>query len=297
MRGSDPSQAYLTQEADWRMYRRHFRFLFRTLPLFEAQSPRRMAWLAFGAGSGITLLANALVGVSLRARTRQERMTAEVVEARDALAAANKERLRLGHDLHDGAIQSLYAVQLGLTRTAESVGSSLPGSARVLEETRANVDEVIAELRGFIMAREAGAESTEPVGLDRVLAAMVERLQGTTTAKLCFEAQPGVAARLSTMQAVQLTQLARTALANCLRHAGASRIDVSLRGGADGVRLEIADDGAGFDPNNAANGGLGLTTMQSRAADAGGTLHIGSQPGQGTRIVVELPAVEFGPTS
>lgn len=292
-RAADPRfKTYLAQRVRWRQYGRNFSIFFHTTPLFEAQSPRRLARTATASGAGLTLLATALVGVSLRARARQEHMTAEVLEARDALAAAERERVKLGHDLHDGAIQSLYAVQLGLTLTAENVESSLPDSSRVLNQTRERVDEVITELRRFILARESGAEAVEPVGLDRVLAAMVERLQPTTPAKIGFESQPGAAARLTTAQAVQLTQLARTALANCLRHAGARRIDVTLRGGAGGVSLEITDDGTGFDANQAANGGMGLTTMQSRAAEAGGLLEVRSQPGKGTRIIVSLPVTE-----
>jgi len=280
---------YLARRVPWPMYGRKFSMFIYSTPLFEAQSPRRMAWVASGAATGVTLLASALVGVALRARLRQEGMAVDILEARDALAAAAKERVKLGHDLHDGAIQSLYAVQLGLTRTAENVEASLPNSARVLNETRERVDEVIAELRRFLLARESGEESIAPVGLDRVLGAMVERLEATTAARLSFNAQPGAAARLSTAQAVQLTQLARSALANCLRHAGASEIVVTLGGSEAFVRLEITDNGAGFDLNQPANGGMGLHSMRSRAVEAGGTLEVHSHPGQGTRIVVSLP--------
>jgi len=292
-------RAYLTWTNAWRMYNKGFAVFFHTTPLFDAQSPRRMAWIALGAGAAITVLASALASVSLRARGRQEQMTADVVEARDALAAAEKERERLGHDLHDGAIQSLYAIQLGLTRTSQDVQASVPSAARVLNETRERVDEVISELRRFIVSREAEENKHVAVGLDDVLAAMVVRLQPTTSAELSFHADPDASDRLSVVQVVQLTQIARTALANSLRHAQAQHVKVALQAGDGNVRLEIIDDGLGFDVDaigepakaKTPNGrGMGLQTMRSRAAEAGGTLVVSSKRGEGTQIIVTIPA-------
>ena len=292
-RAADPRfHTYLTERVTWSMFGRRFSIFFYTTPLFEAQSPRRLAKTATVSGAGISLLATALVGLSVRARGRQEKMAAEVIEARDALAAAGRERVRLGHDLHDGAIQSLYAIQLGLTRTAEGVAASLPASARVLGETRERVDEVIAELRQFILAREADAVKSAQGGLERVLTAMIQRLQPTTGTELQFQAEPGASERLSLAQTVQLTQIARSALANSLRHAQAGRVKIALRHSPQAVLLEIADDGIGFDPALAVNEGIGLRTMQARATEAGGTLTVETRPGAGTRIVVQVSVTE-----
>ena len=241
---------------------------------------------------GFTLLATALVAVISRSRGRQESMAAEVLEARDALAAAERERVRLGHDLHDGAIQSLYAIQLGLTRTATEVEATLPASARVLGETRKRVDEVIAELRQFILAREADTTKSEPGGLERVLAAMTQRLQPTTSTQLQIHAESGASERLSLSQTVQLTQIARSALANCLRHAQARQVKITLRHDPQSVCMEIMDDGVGFDPGLSSNGGMGLQTMQARATEAGGTVTVETRAGNGTRIVVQVGVTE-----
>src|SRR5262249_42955608 len=115
---ADPKcKAYLTHRQLWPMYGHRFSLFFYTTPLFEAQSPRRMARIAVVAGTTLTLLASALIGVALRARNVQELMTEQIREARDALAAAQHERNKISRDLHDGTIQSLYAIQLGLGRT------------------------------------------------------------------------------------------------------------------------------------------------------------------------------------
>lgn len=292
-RAADPRfQPYLTKRVKWPMFGRRFSIFFYTTPFFDAQSPRRLAKTATVSGAGITLLATALVGLFMRARGRQESMAADVIEARDALAAAGRERVRLGHDLHDGAIQSLYAIQLGLTRTATEVETSLPASARVLGETRERVDEVIAELRQFILTREADAAKSEPGGLERVLAAMIQRLQPTTITELLYHAEPGASERLSLAQTVQLTQIARTALANALRHAQARQVKIILSHSPRSVVLEIADDGIGFDPSLARNGGMGLRTMQARAAEAEGKLTVKTRPGAGTRIIVQMSVPE-----
>jgi len=270
-------------------YGRSWRLETTSTPHFEAESPRRRAALVGLAGAGLSGLTAALIAVAARARFRQERMTSEISEARDALAATEKEGEKLGRDLHDGAIQSLYAIQLGLTRTAESVASILPAASRILGDTRTRVDEVISELRKYILFREKAREESESPGLAQVLGSMVQRLQLTTAAKLVFESQGNASRSASTSQAVALTQIARTALSNSLRHAQASRIALTLRSDAGAIQFSVEDDGVGFDISKQNNGGMGLRTMRQRVADAGGTLTIDSKPGSGTRILVSLP--------
>ncbi len=289
-RAADPGfSASMTARVPWAMYGKRFSIFFYTTPLFEAQSPRRLARTATAGGAGVTLLASALVGIILHSRQRSEQMTAEIMDARDALAATEKEREKLGHDLHDGAIQSLYAIQLGLSRTAESVAASLPASAQILAGTRHQVDEVIAELRRFILAREQSDESREVPDLEQVLASLVQRLQTTTPASLSFAAAPTSFRDVPVAHAVTLTQVARTALANCLRHAQAKQIKVALQRNHDAIQLTIEDDGAGFDTKQRGGGGVGLHTMRRRITEAGGRLVIESKKGHGTRICASLP--------
>lgn len=262
-------------------------------PRFEADSGRHRAWLVLQAGGGMSLLAAGLVGVSVRARSRQEEMTTEITEARDALAAAETAREKLGHDLHDGAIQSLYAVQLGLTRSAESVRTVSPEASGVMEATRERVDEVIGELRCFLHAGEAKPAATRTPDVGEVLAGMIKRLQPSTTARFELSVAPNVAAVLPPRLAVELAQIARGALANCLRHARADRIRVVLSGDAGRLRLEIADDGVGCDPMRQPPG-MGLRSMQARAQEVGGELVFASAPGKGTRVEVTLPLPDPG---
>ena len=284
------SRPYLTATVQWPMYSERYSIFFHTTPLFEAQSSRRLARTVTTAGAVLTLLATALAGVITRARARQQQMTAEILEARDALAETQKEREKLGHDLHDGAIQSLYAVQLGLSRTAESVNAHLPDEAEGLRETRKRIDGVIAELRRFIQAGAEGRESAETPGLEQVFGSMAGWLRPTTTARLSFEVMPGVSARLNPVQTLALVQIARTALGNALRHAQARQIKLELHGDDTRILLRVEDDGIGFVPEQLEGGGLGLHTMKTRAAGIGAILEIDTQPGRGTRVTVTMPA-------
>ena len=95
---------------------------------------------------------------------------------------------------------------------------------------------------------------------------------------------------------VSLYRIAQEALTNIIRHAHASEVTLELTQRNDGVRLRIHDNGRGFAPHQSShqNGKrhLGLISMSERAEMVGGTLHVGSEPGQGTTIDIFVPIQE-----
>src|SRR6185436_16637043 len=137
-------------------------------------------------------------------------------EARDALAAAHRERQKFSRDLHDGTIQSLYAIQLGLGHTVEKLEAEPAKARREFSAVRRELDDVIAEIRRFITA-EAGTD--KKVDFCGVLHALVDRLRAGTTADIALRCDQGASQRLTGDQAVQLANIAREALSNSLRHA------------------------------------------------------------------------------
>lgn len=289
---ADPRfEAYLTHRLVWPMYRQKYLLFFYTTPLFEAQSPRRLAKLAMIAGTILTLLATALVGVVQRARQRQERMTDQIREARDALAAAQREREKFSRDLHDGTIQSLYAIQLGLGHTAEKIEGNPAQARREFALVRRELDAVIAEIRQFITA-ESGPNGR--VDFSSVLEALVERVRNGTKALVTLHCDPTASRQLTGDQGVQLANITREALSNSLRHANPQHVDIRLSSDRHFLILEIADDGTGFDPASPGRSGVGLTSMTARTGEIGGTLDIQSAPGQGTRVVIRVPADRTG---
>jgi signal transduction histidine kinase len=287
-RATDPAfKPYLAHRQMWRMYGLKFSIYFYTTPLFEAQSPRRLAKVAMAAGAALTLLASALVGVAQRAHNRQELLTEQIREARDALAAAQQERNKISRDLHHGTIQSLYAIQLGLDHLVEKLEAEPSKARRELSAMRTELDAVIAEIRQFITA-EAGAD--KPVDFSAVLQALVQRASPGTTAKIASHCDAVASQRLSGDQAVQLAGIVRETLSNSLRHGKPQRVEIALYSDFETLVLEISDDGTGFDPTAPRRVGVGLTSMTARTQEMGGTLDIQSAPGKGTRVVVRVPA-------
>ncbi len=289
-RAVDPQfKPYLDYRQTWSMYGVRFSIYFYTTPLFEAQSPQRLANVTMAAGLGITLLATALVGVSTRARLRQDRLNEQIREARDALSAAHSERNRISRDLHDGTIQSLYAIQLGLGATVEKLTGDPSRAGRGLSAVRRELDIVIAEIRQFITTE---IEAEPSADLSAVLHALRERAATGTTAQIELNCDSRADHRLMGNHAVQLANIVREALSNSLRHAAPSHIEISLRSEPEAIVLQIADDGAGFDPQAPPRTGVGLGSMASRAREIGGTMDLQTAPGKGTRVTVRVPVAQ-----
>ncbi len=285
-KAADPAfKPYLSYRHAWPMLGHRFTLFFYTTPLFEAQSPRRLARTAAAAGLVVTLLATALVGVFARARNREDSLTRQILEGRDALAAAQRERVKISRDLHDGTIQSLYAIQLGLAHTAGRMRLEPAHAGSELSLAQRELDAVIAEIRQFITTE---GESGKPVDLGTVLEALAQRMRTGSTARIGVRCDPAASARVTGDEAVQLANIAREALSNALRHGRPERVDMDLRLEKECVVLEIVDDGEGFNPEAGRGSGLGLASMAARAREAGGALVVVSSRGKGTHVVVRL---------
>jgi signal transduction histidine kinase len=88
---------------------------------------------------------------------------------------------------------------------------------------------------------------------------------------------------------LEVYRVAQEALGNAVRHAHAHEIAIRIERAPHGLRLQIHDDGIGFDPRHVDPRGLGLTGMRERAALLGGRLRVASRPGSGTRVVLLVP--------
>jgi signal transduction histidine kinase len=148
-------------------------------------------------------------------------------------------------------------------------------------------------------ARESLAEARSLVGglasaqlqsgtLEDALRRITERTSAELDLPASFAAD-GTSRRLPAATEVVLLRTGQEALANVRKHAAARNVAVQLSYGSDRVRLEVTDDGAGFDPA-VVNGGYGLRGMRARVAEAGGTIDVRSAPAQGTSVQVEVPA-------
>jgi len=209
---------------------------------------------------------------------------------RVATLAVIDERDRIGRDLHDGIIQSLYGVGLSLEDIEQLM---LDEPAQAAARVDAAIDAIhiaIADIRHFILGlRPSLAGTHDLVGS---LAALVESSRLATLIDLEFEADVDLGAirRLDDAVTTQLIHLAREALSNVMRHSKASRATVRLSGDEAAIHLTISDNGVGFEPPTDGRADhQGIANMRERAAAIGGLMQIESERMAGTRIIVDVP--------
>ncbi len=210
-------------------------------------------------------------------------------------AAVMEERQRLARDLHDSVTQSLYSLTL-LTEGGRRLAST--GQVDSIEDYFQDLGEIalqsLKEMR--LLIHELRPPILEQEGLVGALQQRLDTVEGRAGmgARLLMVGdalEDGEGLDLPASVEQDLYGIAQEALNNALKHAAATSITVWLRAGEGRLELEIADDGKGFDPVLAGEGGgLGLSTMRERAARLGGVLNLQSSPGQGTtvKVVVSL---------
>ncbi len=222
--------------------------------------------------------------------TERKRMEEMLLQRERDLSAALQERERISQDLHDGILQSLYAVGLGLEGCKPLIrkqsGPIAVKFMKTLDQGIGQLNQVMGEVRNFI----AGLESHVIQGGDfpTALRNLVATMSGSASAKCQARIDQASARQLSTEQALHIINIVREGVSNALRHSGATRITVSLRDLARSVRLSITDNGVGFNASSAQGVGHGLSNMAARAQKVRGVFSLQSMPGKGTRISLDL---------
>lgn len=265
----------------------------------------------FSVGGVVGPLVGAAVAVAIglgyealaREAAERERLIAELVAAREELAERGREagklaeRERLAAELHDTVAQALSSIQLLLHAAERTAGA----------QSLATEDADAAQLRAHIgLAREAAAtalaetrglidELSPPALIGSTIADALERLAATTSAQSGIPVSATVTGEpiaVSTPVTTALLRVAQSSLANVVRHARASRADVTLSYLDEEVILDIDDDGIGFDPDQlierAAGGSFGIASMRRRITELGGEVVVRSSPGAGTTVTVRF---------
>jgi signal transduction histidine kinase len=217
----------------------------------------------------------------------QAAVAVEYERARSELErlAVLEDRERIAKELHDGVIQALFAVGMSLQGAAAL--SRDPELERRIENAVVEIDGAIRDLRNYIFGLRPGILADRQ--LDQALRTLAEEFGERTGVTAVADVDPRVAAELSS-KAADLTQLAREALSNVGRHAGAATVRVALYARDGAAVLEIDDDGRGFDPQEASRrGGNGLPNLEARAESVGGSLDIQSSLEEGTTVRVTIP--------
>jgi len=237
------------------------------------------ALLLAGAGvASLLLLLLARVVTSRRALREQ---------VREAERRRQEDRERLMLELHDGSIQSIYAVGMTLETARRQMESDPKAARRSVADAVAHLNLVIQDLRAFIAERPDGEHSQR-----RFMAEVRNIVSGAGSApSFVIDIDPAAVQALSADQAKHVLRITREGVSNVVRHAGAGRAHISLtRRPPAGVRLEISDDGVGMAASAERSPGLGLHHIRARGQKLGGGARFESEPGRGTRIIVEFPA-------
>lgn len=194
-----------------------------------------------------------------------------------------EERERIAKELHDGIIQSLFAVGMSLQGTAMMSGSSEVGGR--IEQAVEELDRVIRDLRNYIFGLRPGILADRQ--LDQALHALGEEMESRSRETVAVSVDAALAARLANRSA-EIVQLTREALSNIARHAQATQAAVRLERNGTRAVLTIEDNGVGFTPNEN-SGGNGLRNMRERAEGLGGALEVISRAGKGTSLRITFP--------
>ncbi|MGZ6339838.1 MAG: GAF domain-containing sensor histidine kinase, partial [Candidatus Limnocylindrales bacterium] len=198
------------------------------------------------------------------------------------------ERERIGRDLHDGIIQSIYAVGLGLEDVPDLMDDEPAEAKARVERAIESLDQSIRDIRNFIFGLRP--ELLEQAGLVGGLAALGDEFRVNSLVDVELETAGNGLVGLPPDETTQLLSIAREALSNIARHSRATRASIKVAASEEGVSVTISDNGVGFDPTRSRGPGhQGLVNMRARAADVGGSLEVESRPGHGTRIIVALP--------
>ncbi|ASR02170.1 Sensor histidine kinase LiaS [Gordonia rubripertincta] len=241
------------------------------------------------AAAGMAVVYQQLVRQSTQRQQLVDELTEahrELLDAQDELVALQREtgalaeRSRLARDIHDTLAQGFSSILL-LSRA----GQRGPGDpTAIFTQIAETAQQNLVEARRVVEALAPAALETAP--LQSALRRLLDQLQRQTgiTAELITDGE--------TMSPIMdydvaLLRVAQSALANVRLHSQARRVRATLSYSSDEVRLDIVDDGIGFDQREA--GGFGLRSMRDRLAELGGTLVVESAPGDGTAVAATLP--------
>lgn len=205
--------------------------------------------------------------------------------------AVSEERVRIGHELHDGMAQVLAYVNTKAQAVQEFLRAGRVAEAEAqLEQLAAAAREVYADAREGILGLRTGVRSDTSIG--EALQEYLERWHQQWGIEVATSGFENGKLALGPVAELQLMRIVQEALTNVRKHAQAGRVEVSLAQGRERVTVTIADDGRGFDPQRISRQGVprfGLATMRERAESVGGTLDVDAVRGGGTRVRVELP--------
>jgi signal transduction histidine kinase len=206
---------------------------------------------------------------------------------REQLVMADRERI--GRELHDGIIQSIYATGLALEDAFHLVQEDPPRAQERIQSAMTSLDRVIGDIRDYIFELRNTERSRE---LENELQSLVHDIRVDTLLEAEFRVEGRRCCVPSADITAQITQIAREALSNVVQHAQAEHVVLSLHYMGDHVQLVVADDGVGLkkcQPSMDGRNGQGLANMRERARLMGGRCEFVCPPEGGLTVIATVP--------
>ncbi len=197
-----------------------------------------------------------------------------------------EERTRIGMDLHDGVIQSIYAVGLTLESTRLAMADNPAEADHLLEVSIQGLNDTIRDIRNFILDLRPHRFQGN---LNEGIARLVREFQANTMVAVQLEIPKNVMEGMLPTVARTIFLTTQEALANVARHARAKEVHIRLKTTSSAVLLTITDNGRGFNMTKQTHVGHGLSNMRARAEELGGSFHLHSSVGHGTTLSLTLP--------
>jgi signal transduction histidine kinase len=300
-----PTQRAATPTFDWRELRRWgiaedrlqpgSVVLFREPTAWQRYRPQILAGVTVASAQAVLVIALVVSLVKRRRRERSLRVSVESFKlasvalsglSRRLLQSHEQERAWVAWKLNEELCQRLTGLNLQLH-------SLSMGSRGDVNQIRARVEELCAQFGDLASEIQAISDQSyhtlELLGLAASVRTFCQQMSERHGVTIDFRHE-GVPDDLPNDVALALFRVLEEALGNAVRHAGVHRVSVWLGGSRDEVRLDVADEGVGFDPESAMKSqGLGLIGMRERLSLVGGECQIDSQPGAGTRIRARVP--------
>lgn len=235
----------------------------------------RTYWFYTLCVAGLALLAWQLYALRLR-------------QVRARFDAVLQERNRIARELHDNLAQEILGVSVQLEIVTRLLNSAPEAARSHLDRARSLVRSSMAEARRYVW--DLRSQSLDDRDLPAALAEMTRRLTAESGVHTQFEVG-GTLRPLPKQIENNLLRIGQEAVNNAVRHARAEHISVRLVFDATSVRLKVKDDGRGFDAETqgGSNGHFGLVGMRERAREMGGEVRVGSRPGEGCEVEVNVP--------
>lgn len=253
--------------------------------------------LSFGGvmGPAVSALVTVAIYYAFRALSLMNR---ELIETRSQLAESEREsgmiaeRQRIAHEIHDTLAQGLSSIQMLLHAADRDLGKEdIKRAQERIELARRTAADNLHEARAMIAALQppALAEASLEAALNR----MAENFAATSVVNVEVEAE-GEEVKLPMKVEAALLRIAQGAVGNVVKHAGATRARITVTYAPDEVRVDVVDNGHGFDvaevqDQPAGLGHIGLSAMSRRAEELGGEVVVESTPGSGTAVSVSMP--------